>query len=134
MMHDVLIGVLSALTMFTGWYVWWTRRRFNEYKRVLRTLVERAEADRENVRHARDHMDQCHKEWAEDHVRITDLGLTVGQVQAHVAALRETIRNPPPEPPLDQGPRQMQGQQAYKLDRPTERTAWVVILEDIDRL
>lgn len=40
-MHDLIAFLLGALTLFTGFYVWYTHRRFSGLKAIVREVIGR---------------------------------------------------------------------------------------------
>jgi len=42
-MHELIAFLLGALTLFTGWYIWWTHRRFANLKAIVREIIQRTE-------------------------------------------------------------------------------------------
>jgi len=42
-MRDVIAFLFGALTLFTGYYVWWSHRRFNRVKELLTDVIGRTQ-------------------------------------------------------------------------------------------
>jgi len=48
-MHEVIAFLFGALSLFTGWYVWYTRRRFKALKDHFTWVAGRAESAERRV-------------------------------------------------------------------------------------
>jgi len=107
-MHELIAFLLGALTLFTGWYIWWTHRRFTNLKTIVREVIRRVEpTERQLERHER----------ANDHI--------VEQLDRHDQQITFLL-----------GDREVQIQQQGRPDRDEkqEKTAWDHLTERLGEI
>lgn len=112
-MRDVIAFLFGALTLFTGYYVWWSHRRFNRVKELLTDVIGRTQRLDMN-------MDR--------------IGLTVSLFSGSIAELNRRVEFMMSTHPEAPPPGQDHLAQGYPEDEKPQKTAWDHLKERVDEL